>query len=259
MKKSNSVEICFFGQLKIITPYGSVSEENIKSDKITKLLSYLILNRGTVVSVDVLSTIIWPQGVDEPYASLRALVFRTRKLLADIFPERDFIVANGGSYKVNSYYKLNVDSDYLTERMNIFSSEKGNINILDTDIDFILRKSDPFLEKLSYDTWGLPVTTYYNSKMLSFIHTVVKALFNEKLYDSVVELATKGLVIDPLAENLHTIIIETLLAQGYKKLAINHYNNALAMFQNEYNIKPTKEFSNIFSRLTYTDTTDRGD
>ena len=243
---NKKVYIDFFGQLRIQTVHGVVTETDINSPQMCKLIAYLVLNRKTVISVDILTAILWPQGTEDPYMSLRGLVFRLRKVLKTAFPDESFIVAKNGSYAVNNYFSLSVDAEQLTVISKYKISSPAAKAFLDTHCQ-------PFMELLSADIWGLPVCTFYNTRMITYTVTAVAKMIDENDIDSAILYASKGLVIDPISEELHTLIITALIRKGCRKLAIDHYNNTLLMFDKEYGIKPTLKFRNNLNRIIYSD------
>lgn len=236
------VYINFFGQLQIRTAYGSISEKELNSNQMKKLIAYLVLNRKSLISVDILTAILWPQGNEDPYTSLRGLVFRLRKALKIIFPDEDFIVAQNGSYVINKCFNLVVDA----EQLKVIS--KYSINSAAAK-SFLDHACYPFLESLSSDIWGLPVCTFYNTRLITYLCTAISKMIDEKDYDDAIHYASKGLVIDHLSEELHLLIIDALIRKGCRKLALNHYENTVKMFQNEYGINPTKSFTSVKYRI----------
>lgn len=209
-----------------------------------KLITYLVLNRKSVISVDILTAIIWPHGVEDPYSSLRGLVCRLRKILKKVFPNESFIIPENGAYKVNETYDLIVDA----EQLDVIS--KYNINSVAAK-SYLDNACSPFMESLSSDVWGLPVSTYYNTRMITYTSTAVSKMIDEKDYDSAIFYASKGLIIDPLAEELHSHIITALIKKGCRKLALDHYNNTVKMLMDEYSIKPTLSFRNMINKILY--------
>lgn len=234
----NKVYINFFGQLSIRTAFGAITENKINSNQMKKLIAYLVLNRKSLISVDILTAILWPQGNEAPYTSLRGLVFRLRKVLQDVFPNNDFIIAKNGSYIINPIFDLVVDAEQLA----VFS--KYTITSAAAKV-FLDHACYPFIEALSADIWGLPVCTFYNTRLITYLCTAVDKMIEEKDYDDAIKYASKGLLIDHLSEDLHILIIDALTKKGCRKLALNHYENTVMMFQTEYGINPTKKFTSI--------------
>lgn len=233
--KQKKVYISFFGILRIRTEYGILTENEINSNQMKKLIAYLVLNRKSLISADILTAILWPQGNEDPYASLRGLVHRLKKTLKPIFCDDDFIIAKNGSYIINPLYDLVVDAEQLYVISKYKISTTGAKAFLDSSCY-------PFIESLANDIWGLPVCTYYNTGLITYICTVVTKMIKDEDYDDAIKYATKGLVIDHLSEELHLLIIDALTEKGCRKLALNHYENTIKMFQNEYGTTPTKHF-----------------
>lgn len=236
--KQKKIYISFFGIMTIKTEYGTMTEQDINSNQMKKLIAYLVLNRKSLISTDILTAILWPQGNEDPYTALRGLVFRLRKSMKSIFPDDDFVVAKNGSYIINPVFDLVVDA----EQLHIISK----YNITTTGAKAFLDNSCyPFIESLANDIWGLPVCTYYNTRLITFICTVTTKMIEDSEYDDAVKYATKGLVIDHMSEELHLLIIKAIIKKGCRKLAFNHYENTIKMFQNEYGIMPTNDFLSV--------------
>ncbi len=233
--QQKKVYISFFGTMTIKNEYGIITEQDINSNQMKKLIAYLVLNRKSLISADILTAILWPQGNDDPYTALRGIVFRLRKLLKPVFPDDDFIVAKNGSYIINPIFDLVVDAEQLYVISKYKISTTGAKAFLDNSCY-------PFIESLANDIWGLPVCTYYNSRLITYICTVIRKMIEDDDYDDAVKYATKGLVIDHMSEKLHLLIIEALAKKGCRQLAVKHYENTITMFQNEYGITPTKQF-----------------
>lgn len=236
--QEKKVYIHFFGQMRIITAHGTKTENDLNSNQMKKLIAYLVLNRKSLISVDILTAILWPQGNEDPYTSLRGLVFRLRKALKDIFPDEDFIIAQNGSYVVNKNFNLVVDA----EQLSVISKYSINSAAAKAYLDHACY---PFMETLSTDIWGLPVCTFYNTRLITYLCTAISKMIDENDFDDAVHYASKGLMIDHLSEDLHLLIIEALIRKGCKKLALNHFENTVKMFQNEYSVTPTKQFMKI--------------
>ena len=224
--------------MTIKTEYGKITEQEINSNQMKKLISYLVLNRKSIISADILTAILWPQGNDDPYTALRGLVFRLRKVIKVIFPDDDFIIAKNGSYIINPVFDLVVDAEQLYVISKYSISTTGAKAFLDNSCY-------PFIESLSNDIWGLPVCTYYNTRLITYVCAVITKMIEDEEYDDAVKYATKGLIIDHMSEELHLLIIKALIKKGCKKLALNHFKNTITMFQNEYGTIPTKNFFSV--------------
>lgn len=242
----NNVQINFFGKLTITTFYGSIDEDEINSVQMCKLITYLTLNRKAFISTDILTTILWPQGTEDPYTALRGLVYRLKKILRPIFPDESLIVPNKGSYIINNHFTYSVDA----EQLSVISKHNISTTAAKTFLD---SHCQPFMDILSSDIWGLPVCTFYNTRMITYTATATEKMLDENDLDNAVFYASKGLIIDPVSEELHNIIILALIRKGCRKIALNHYNNTLKMFEKEYGMKPTSKFRNSLNKILLSD------
>ncbi len=251
------VKIDFFGQMKIETEFGVIHECDINSAIVCKFISYLVLNRHSLISDDALSAVIWPQGVENPYGSLRGLACRTKKILKKAFPKESFITASHGSYFISPTFSVVCDTELLDNRINIMVTEKADNESeksIQDDLNFLDLHCGAFMDSLSSDIWGLQVGAYYNSRMLSYLDSVLDLLFSQQRFNDVITYATKGLAIEPLSETLHEKIIKSLLSQGNRKMASDYYKNVINAFMREYNIRPSENFTALKKLITYPQT-----
>ena len=229
------VRVSFFGPFKIETDMGILTQEDINSPLILKFLSYLILNRHSIISPDVLSTVLWHDETDNPYASLRALAFRARRAIRSVFPHDDFIMAGAGTYQINSEYTIITDTEELPQ---IFSRLKATGDYKEA-ADFLNKSGHPFCKKIATDMWGLTVETYYNSQLMSLLCHTVELLLSNESYDDAIKLSSMGLTVDSLSERLHSYIIKALKAQGHISLAREHYNISIQLIYKEHGFRPS--------------------
>lgn len=245
------VFIQMFGNFVIHTDFGSLFESQIHSLQICKFLAYLILNRANMRSAENLADILWPnQYIDDPYGAIRNLAFRTRKVLSPIFKEQSLIIAKSGSYMVNPAYSLNVDAEmlehnYLASKSTVLSPEE-KFSLYHQAVDNI---HGTFLPNLAADHRITPLCGYYNSIFIKTILDYVSLLDAIGNYAKILELCAKGMDIDFLNDELHIITIQTLLKMGNRKLALDHLQNTIRVFTDEYNINPSEKMIALFHKI----------
>lgn len=82
IKSSHDVFISLFGELKIHTSHGVLPESDLKSPKISRLLTFMLLsNKKALSSLEIVQE-IWPEELedkDEPGKKVKQLVYRLRQ------------------------------------------------------------------------------------------------------------------------------------------------------------------------------------
>ena len=89
-----------------------LNNENIRSDMIIKLLSYIIINRARVLTAEELIEVLWQEDEsNNPAGALKNLIYRLRKIFQNQ-ADCDLILFKSGGYGINKEYcivKLDVD------------------------------------------------------------------------------------------------------------------------------------------------------
>ena len=63
-----------------------LNNENIRSDMIIKLLSYIIINRARVLTAEELIEVLWQEDEsNNPAGALKNLIYRLRMIMKDVF------------------------------------------------------------------------------------------------------------------------------------------------------------------------------
>lgn len=79
---TQELKVTFLDDFKITYKDKELSQKSINSDKVTRLLAYLICHKENVVSVGELSDVLWTEGeCDDPVNALKNLVYRARSVL----------------------------------------------------------------------------------------------------------------------------------------------------------------------------------
>ena len=91
IKSSHDVFISLFGELKIHTSHGVLPESDLKSPKISRLLTFMLLSNKKALSALEIVQEIWPEELedkDEPGKKVKQLVYRLRQAFSIISDEQ---------------------------------------------------------------------------------------------------------------------------------------------------------------------------
>ena len=90
MRRKHDLRIRFFNEFSISSPYYEYAPSSHNSTQLALLISYLVANQDTKVPKEVLMSMLWPEEKDkEPVGALRNLVYRARKELQCLYPDKD--------------------------------------------------------------------------------------------------------------------------------------------------------------------------
>ncbi|MEG2350438.1 MAG: BTAD domain-containing putative transcriptional regulator [Hungatella sp.] len=249
---ASDIYVNMLGEFSIKIGSKAVSDRNNQAKKPWILLEYLITFRNRSISQSELIELIW--GSDDstnPGGALKTLMFRSRQLLTPLdYPVQQLIIQQRGAYSWNPELSTMVDID-LFEAF----SNKGLDSDLDTSqqITYCLKalqlyKGD-FLAKSAWESWVIPISTYYHTLYQKVAHHVIQLLLARKDYIQIVEICQKATRIDPFDENLHYDLILALYRPGKQHAALEHYNYTIDMLYSEFAITPSEHLKSLYKEI----------
>jgi len=168
-----------------------------------------------------------------PGEALKSLIYYLRKDLRENQSEEDrYILNQGGLYCFNQNSNYWLDAEEFEDlccraRYMADKDPKRALKMYKKAIE--LYKGDYLLEAGS-ETWVLPVRAHYRN---IFLHALIESshiLQKTGNLDEVVDLCEKGLRINPFEEQLHEMILKSLIEMGYLGEARLRYDETESFF-----------------------------
>lgn len=241
-----------FGKFQIATNDIALNNDNIRSDMMVKLLSFIIVNRERTLTVDELAEVLWQEDEsDNPSGALKNLMYRLRTVLCKSFGEGDFIITGRGSYCWNQDYQVKVD----VEEFEQFCEEARNKRFeVEQRIDYYERAINlyqgDFLAKYSSMYWIVPLSAYYHSMFLSAVKKLAALYIETKQYEKMEKICTNALRFDSVDERLHCLLIRSMIYQNKLKLATEYYERAEKLLYSTLGIRKSIQLKDVFEELT---------
>lgn len=91
IESSHDVFVSLFGELKIYTSHGILREADLKSPKISRLLTYLLISGKKAHSSLEIAQALWPDDSTNPAKNMRNLIYRLRQTFG-LISEKELIV-----------------------------------------------------------------------------------------------------------------------------------------------------------------------
>ncbi len=246
---TSAVYVNTLGEFSLTIDGKNVNDRNHQSKKAWILLEYLLTFRNREVSPEELIELIWKdEDLANPNGALKTLMFRARKLLTDLdYPPQQLIMQQGGSYAWNRNLKTIVDADIFEDLVNKGIGTEGTceerLNACIQALD--IYKGD-FLPKSGYESWVIPISTYYHSLYQKAAHTAIRFLMEDENYIKVVEICQKAVNIEPYDEDLHYHLIFAMFKSGQQQAALDHYNHTIDMLYSEFAITPSDHLKSLY-------------
>lgn len=242
INSDNDVYISLFGELKITGSKGVLTEEELKSPKIARVLVYLLLTKKNGVSPREMADAIWPdEDIDSITKNFKGLIYRLQQAFSLISDSR-LVISTPNGYKLNC--KLNITTDYelfqmkRTNALNATTAEQ-KISLLEKAFDLY---NGSFFRSAAGEHWIMPTAVDYYHKYVSLAGELLKTLYEEMHYGCVHNYATRALQHAPHAEDLHFWMIRSLMRVGHSEVARGELRMAQTKLLDE-------EYSALVDRL----------
>lgn len=243
------VYVNMLGQFSVSINGKSINDQANQSKKPWSLLEYLITYRKREISSNELIELIWgDEESSNPGGALKTLLFRSRKLLVPLdYPTHDLIIQQRGSYAWNPDITTIVDIDQF-EALCAKGNEPGATSR--ERLEYFLEALDlykgDFLPKSEWESWVVPISTYYHSLFQQTAHKTIELLSANDDWSKVIDICQKAINIEPFDEEFHYNLIYALYKNGDQHGALEHYTHTTNLFYNEFAITPSTRLKDLY-------------
>ena len=229
------VRINLMGTFQISSGDVTLREKDIRSVRGIKLLTFLVLNRKRIVTIQELEEFLIRQETEGNFENadgyVKNLVYRVRKILKAIGPY-PYITTGYKNYAWNPEIPVIVDVE-------IFKQQYENArNCPDLEQKKILYKEllyswRPLTGVLTDEYWMMGIDTYYTSVFLEAVKNLAGILEKENKYKELVQLCRYAMPVEPLDEDIRFWLIKTLILQKRTGEALKECENARRVWKKQ--------------------------
>lgn len=256
MKKKNlekypELNVRLFGKFQMSNADGVLNLETMRSEMLTRLLTYMLSHRDKNLTAQELIEVLWPEDEsDNPAGALKNLMYRLRKLLKQTWgSSTEYILTGHGAYQWNPDIPLNVDGEKFEDCCReVFNSEDKEVQ-QENGRMAVEMYHGMFLTELSSEYWVLSMATYYHSIYLTMVKKLAGILDSEHKYTEVEDICRRALQIEPLDEEIHCLLLRALIADNKQKLAADHYKETVKQLYDSLGVRPSREMEEIYEEL----------
>ena len=251
---SEKLKINMLGEFKISYKDKAISDSSNRSKKIWALLAYLIVFRNKEIPQNDLIELLWPEDEsNNPSNALKTLLFRTRSVI-DILglSGKDMISCQWGAYSFSSNIPLEVDIDIFESLIASAEEEKDKEKKMRLLIKAAELYKGDFLPRSALEPWAVPISTYFHSRYIKIVHTLIGLLNERSMFDEIISVCQKAAVIDAYEESFHYNLIKALAATGAQQRAMQHYNYTKNLFFSHFGVNLSHEFTALYKEIVKT-------
>ncbi len=190
----------------------TLTAEELKSDKVVQLITFLISNRGSTVEYSTFARELWLEGEIENFKSaLKNLVYRARKALKTFFgEEEDFILQTGLGYRWNDEIEVIWDAQLFEQLIKDSRMEENtdiSARLLRQAID--MYKGDCLVRFQEY-LWVSLLTSYYHGLYLMAVKRLCKIDLNQRNFKEIYTISKTTLSFELLDEDIYCYLIQAI-------------------------------------------------
>lgn len=243
-----TMKMQLFGSFRLEYEGRTLGEETLHSNKLTRLLVYVLMNRDSALTHQQLLEVL---GIDEsqnPENVLKNLMYRMRRAMNELGDDK-FICTLTGAYKWNP--DILVETDYeqyeaLLETLRKETDTEKQKEICRKIIDdYNLTVSS----KVAQETWMLPKTTWYQTSYIEAVHTLCGLLETEEKWDEMELICNKALAVDSYDEEIHCWLLKSIHGQKKYDQAIAQYEKSKKTFYENMGIQTPEKLLEVFQDM----------
>lgn len=236
---------------------GNVLTDEInRSQKLWNVLCYLIVHRDRDISQSELVELLWPgENSSNPINALKTLLYRVRSMLEPMFPQdQSPILSKRGAYAWNPAVQCQLDTDRFdalqAKARTPGLSEAGQMDCYREMTE--LYRGD-FLPKQSGNLWVVPLTAHYHAAYLDAVKKYAALLERCDRFEEMAQLCTRATGLDALDEELHILLVRSLLHQGKEQAALDAYERATDTLYRNLGVSPSEELRALYTAIMDTE------
>lgn len=188
------------------------------------LFVYLLTNKHRLVSARELAEVIWPEEIiDNPYAMIKNVAFRTKKAFEKIC-DLPVIVAEAGTYSINRSLEFEIDTAEFEYKCklaaNTSMSKRKRLEACKAAFELYTGRMLPNFESVS---WLMTRTCYMQVLYIDMVRSYLELLSEMNEYAEMLNVAGRAMSQEALDGDIHLLILKTLITNRKKELAKNYY------------------------------------
>ena len=228
-----------------------ISFERNTMTKTNQLLQLLLwAGRDGIAREELLHRLFGREEITNPANSLRATVFRLRKLLAEAgLPQKDeYIYIKGGKYRFTNAIPVELDFKVFEEcakQALMQTKEEKRIELLEAACRMY---GGDFLAFLQAEEWVADQIAFYKEKYVSCMKELCRLLEQNREYERLYEVAAEAVAFYPY-EEWQIWQIDSLIARSQAKEAMRLYEETAELLFRGAGVFPSKQFKERLAQL----------
>lgn len=219
IKRDTDVVINLFDELQIITSKGIITEKDIKSPRICKLIVYLLMHTRRPASPHEILNDLWPDESNAKAGTIiKNLIYRFQQIF-NLISDYRLIESTASGYRFNPNLHIITDLHLFDDCWNnaqITADPATKGHLLKKAMD--IYKHGPLPEYTS-EHWFMPTVAHYGLRYAGVVNQLLSTLEKANDYVCMLEYANIALTAIPGDIDAHYWLIYAMVHLGMAEIA----------------------------------------
>ena len=244
MKK---VRMQLFGSFSLTYGDKVLEEEAIRSNKITRMLVFMLMNRENPLPRQRLIEAMWDDDTKNPEGALKNLMYRIRNVLKELGDD-EFICTAQSGYRWNPEIEVETDYEEL-EKMGQYLEKENSLSVKEK-FDLYTKILDCYKNNvtsaLTTESWMLSRMAWYQSIYISAGKHLCQLLEDSEDWERLERASNSILEIEPYDEDFHGWLLISLYGQNKYDQALIQYEKSKKILYENMGISSPEKLCRIF-------------
>ncbi len=247
----STLKVSMFGGFRLNYEGQDISFERNTATKTNQLMQILLLAGKEGIKREHLMAMLF--GRDEltnPANSLRATVFRLRKLLAETnLPEDDYIHIKKGIYTWTSAIPYELDVNRFFNLRDAVAEEKDSEKAQQLRREALDLYRGELLPSISMEEWVIVKSVAVKEVYTVFLTDFVEKDFEEERYDDALQYLKTAVKLYPF-QDWQSYQVQGLMELGRMEEAMQVYENTSKLYFEELGISPSERMLRQIQKIS---------
>lgn len=238
-----------FGRFLLYNEHASVDEKTLHSNKLVRLLVYILLYRDREVPHQELIDTFWQdEGTRNPEGALKNLIYRLRTELR-VFGDTELVMTLPGAYHWNPQVPVTTDYEDLERVARDARSAVDPARKRAYCEQVIQLYKREVSARIATESWMLSRLTYYKLLYMDIAKMLAAMYEQGEEWDALERLCRGVMEVDSLDEDIHYWLIKSQIGKSNYGRAIEYYENGKKMFYDHLGIRNVDRFNELYDEI----------
>lgn len=253
---TESLRVNMLGEFSISWKGHTISDSGNRMRKVWLLLAYLIYRHDRPVTQNEIISLLWENGEEQVnlQGSLKTMLYRARAMLDQLEEGAGhaLILRQGKGYILNPEVPVVLDVEKFDRLYAEGTRAENDTDRLTAYSEALALYDGDFLEKLSMESWVVPISAYYHKQFLKMSEETLAIMEKEHLWEDAAALCKRALKIEPYSEALYCHLMRNHLASGNNSAAVAVYEEMSDLLFSTFGVMPSDEARAIYRQALNT-------